>query len=163
MEPEPRTPWSPERLVGALPLVAGACWSVSILLTDLGQTALTGLLGFTDDAGIGVLSRALVWAVVVLILLTGAVTARETGDWQAGGRDGAACGLVVGVCVLATLLAMRAVFGNWLSGPGEHLSFSVEDGFRSGVWHVVFGVLGGAVLGAAGGIVALALPLRQTL
>ena len=154
--------WSPNDLVGAMPVVAGACWSVSVLLTDLGQTSLTGPFAIVDGAGWQVGARALIWAPLFMFVLAGAVTAAQAGDWQAGARSGAVCGFGAGVIAFIAIVLMRVVFANWLEGDGglAGFSFTLGAAVKSGVWHVVFGILAGGVLGAFGGILALALPVR---
>jgi hypothetical protein len=151
--------WSPSALIGAIPVVAGVCWSLSIAFTILGATHLTGHLDAFDPIGLDTLIRALVWAVVVLFLLAGALSAREAGDFQSGARNGAYCGFIAGLLVLVTILVLRLVFGAWLDDLAFRYSYTT--GLRSGIGHVVYGVVGGAALGALGGILALALPRRE--
>lgn len=154
--------WSPNDLVGAMPVVAGACWSVSVLLTDLGQTSLTGPFAIVDGAGWQVTARALIWAPLIVFVLAGAVTTAQAGDWQAGARSGAVCGFGAGVITFIVVVLMRVVFANWLDGDGGLTAFGFTLGaaVKAGVWHLVFGILAGGGLGAFGGILALALPVR---
>jgi hypothetical protein len=154
--------WSPNDVVGAMPVVAGVCWSVSILLTNLGQKSLTGPFGLVDTAGYQVGARALVWALVALFVLAGAVTARQMGDWQAGARSGLACGLGAGVIAFAVTVLMRIAFAHWLGADGgfDPTAYGLEAALKAGLWHVVFGLLAGGALGAFGGILSLATPGR---
>ncbi len=159
MERDNSVYWSPSALVGAMPVVAGVCWSLSVAFTIIGATTLTGHLDAFDPIGLDTLIRALVWAVVVLFLLAGVLSAREAGDFQAGARNGAYCGFVAGLLVLVTILVVRLVFARWLDDLP--IRYSYTTGLRNGVAHVVYGVVGGAALGALGGILALALPRRE--
>ncbi len=148
-------PATHRELVGLIPLLIGACWTLSILVSDLGVSTISGEFARVDQAGYTVLGRGLIWLALALTFAAGAIASRDTRRWETGLLAGGRAGLIGGFIGLLGILAIRAVFAKWLDQSGYPLQFSVSDGFKAGVWHVIFGGLSGAVLGTAGSLVVL--------